>query len=268
MKLNRRHKETEPDPVIEEESNRPEHPEDDGEEWQERDHDKLVEEHVDGETTEEKYRMVKYRGESYKMPVYEDLGDIIIYYTMDSGVYRVHEDCNCTVCDKKIKKGTRIRVLLRDAEHKEHRILHEDCGPGSKQWLEFHPSDVARLLLAGIEKTKKEKTEKLKKIFAPKTGIHRRQSAPVGIKRRTIQVQETPKARTRPTPDGRPFREGSKTEFVYGLLRKGVTLKELVRILTEKWGEKTGDEYNVRLYIKNISVRCPVEQKGDLWFAK
>lgn len=81
------------------------------------------------------------------------------------------------------------------------------------------------------------------------------------------KAKTPPKEKTKSTGDA-PFRPGSKTDYVLSLLRKGITFPDLRSKLEKKYGEKTANEKNARMYLNNIREKIEINRKGDLYIAK
>lgn len=181
----------------------------------------------------------------------------------------------CMICNEDILEfQPDIRHLRPDDKCPDDRYYHLiKCGPGTKAWMSHFPqSEIARMLYEGIEREKKEKWDKLKKFNEFKKGSPKLKFPPQ-IKSRekpVIQLRERHREEKalRTIPKGGEFKPGSKVEFVYNVLKKGVTVSELQKILTEKWGEKTGGDANTKLYLNNVAAKKKVIKKGEIYYAE
>lgn len=75
-----------------------------------------------------------------------------------------------------------------------------------------------------------------------------------GKKKKAVQKKNMKEAAV--SPNGNPFKQGSKYAFVFDCLsKKPHTIEDLSKILTKKYGEKTGKKGNVSVYVKTIGTK-------------
>lgn len=190
--------------------------------------------------------------------------------------------CKRSITEKDLHRTGRdgrdyIRELPKDDHCQDRRVYHlESCGPGTKGWMDVIGSELSKILYYGALKEKEEKVKQLKtRMEKIKRDKERKEKPePVLAQRHSMDVPPSKEPRLKPPKKPIPrgnggFKPGSKTEFILGILKKGISFKDLQKQVIKQYDEKTGGELNLKMYIRNIKDKgVNIHEKGGKMYAE